>query len=111
MFVRIARLQEVETGDRAARVEGKQKIVRAGVTDDIVRLRRGREQATDSFAARIRHKMQTAFRIPKLNPVGLGKELPRYSQRDGSAPMRFLPARLLMKENNDKDENTSPVQA
>ncbi|MEO8427369.1 MAG: hypothetical protein ABI651_09685 [Verrucomicrobiota bacterium] len=47
-FLGVARMQEFEAGDGAVAVERNQQIIRAGVTDEIVCLRRGCQEATDA---------------------------------------------------------------
>ena len=92
MLFRVARLQELKAGNRAVRVKRNQEVIRAGVTDNMVRVRRRREQAADGIAASIHHEVQAALGILKLNPVGLGQKFPRHSQRDGRTPLRLVPA-------------------
>ena len=79
MFLGVARAQEFKTGDGASGVERDEEVVGAGITDDIVRLWRGGEQATDGIAARVRDEVQPALSVAKLHPVGRGKKLPRLS--------------------------------
>jgi len=63
MFLGVARVQEFNPGDDATGVERDEEVVGSGITDDIVCLRRGGEEATDGIAAGVRDKVQAAFGI------------------------------------------------
>ena len=83
MFLGVARAQEFKTGDGASGVERDEQVIGAGITDDIVRLWRGGEQATDGIAAGVCDEVQAALGIPELEPVCGRKKLECLLKRDG----------------------------
>ena len=111
MFLGVARAQEFKTGDGASGVERDEEVIGAGITDDIVRLWRGGEQATDGIAAGVCDEVQAALGITKLDPVCRRKKLACLPKRDGRATLRIAPARLLVNESNDDQQHAGAVNA
>ena len=111
VFIGVARAQEFKTGDGAAGVERDEEVIGPGITNDMVRLWRGGEQASDGVAAGVCDKVQAALGVTKLNPVGCRKKLARLPERDGRAALGLAPARLLVYKNNDDHQHAGAVKA
>src|SRR5437879_1615738 len=104
-------MKKLKPDDGTTGTQRDEKIVRAGVANNVVRERRRRKQATDGIATRVRDEVQSALGVAKLNFVGRGKELARLPQRDGRAALCFKPTRLLMNEHHDNEQYRCAIGA
>ena len=111
MFFGVTRAEEFDSHDYAEGVERDQQIVRAGITDDVVRLRRGREQAPDDITASIDDEVEAVLGVAKLNSIGCGKNLSCLSNRDKSRTPPLEPARLLMDQQENEPHQPGAIEA
>src|SRR5262249_18339220 len=111
MFLRVARSQKFKAGDHTSGVECDQEVIGSGITNDMVRLWRGGEQATDGVPAGIRDEVQAAVGITQLDTVGPRKKLAGQADGDGRTALRLAPACLLVNENNHDQQHAGAVQA